>query len=129
MNQFKRIVIAVGVLMLVVAACGDDDATTTSTTAGTTTVTTGTTQPAGDAGAVLIAGFAFSPQSLTVAVGTTVTWTNQDNVAHTSSSDDDVWDGPVAAGGTFDLTFDTAGVFAYHCNIHPSMTATVTVEG
>ncbi|MDP2623218.1 MAG: cupredoxin family copper-binding protein [Actinomycetota bacterium] len=131
MNHMKRMVLVVGVVALVVAGCGDDDSDTTTTApgAGTTTVTAGTTEAPGDATAVSIAGFAFVPADLTVPVGTTVRWTNQDNVAHTSTADDGAWDGSVSAGATFEFTFSSPGMFAYHCSIHPSMTATVTVEG
>ena len=79
--------------------------------------------------AVTISGFAFAPDSLSIAVGDTVTWTNDDAVNHSSTSDDDAWDtGLIASGTSATVTFDTAGTFAYHCTPHPNMTATVTVE-
>jgi plastocyanin len=63
-----------------------------------------------------------------VAVGTTVTWTNQDSTAHTVTANDGSFDsGPIQPGKSFSHTFSTAGTVAYHCKIHPSMTATVTV--
>lgn len=79
--------------------------------------------------AVMISGHAFSPATLTVPVGTKVTWTNQDPTNHTVSADDGkTFDsGPIATGATFSFTFTTAATFAYHCNIHPSMTAKVIV--
>jgi len=78
---------------------------------------------------VNIAGFAFSPQTLTVAKGTTVTWTNNDSTTHTVTSDSGVWDSNnLSPGKTFSYTFNQAGTFAYHCNIHPSMTASVVVQ-
>jgi plastocyanin len=80
--------------------------------------------------AVDIEGFAFSPQSVTVSEGDTITWTNADNAPHTATADDGSWDtGNIAAGGgTGEVTFDTAGTFEYHCEIHPNMTGTVIVE-
>jgi plastocyanin len=79
--------------------------------------------------AVSIAGFAFSPQSITVTVGDTVTWTNSDSAAHTATADDNSFDtGSIANGGSDSVTFSTAGTFAYHCSIHSSMTGTVVVE-
>jgi plastocyanin len=79
--------------------------------------------------AVDIAGFAFSPQSITVAVGDTVTWSNSDAQNHTATADDGSFDtGTVSSGSPKSVTFSTAGTFAYHCKIHPSMTATVVVE-
>ncbi len=80
--------------------------------------------------AVTIVGFAFGPNNLTVAVGTTVTWTNDDGPSHTTTSDAEGWNsGTLSTGATFQVVFDTPGTFTYHCSIHPSMTATVTVEG
>jgi plastocyanin len=78
--------------------------------------------------AVDIAGFAFSPQTITVAVGDTVTWTNADAQGHTATADDGSFDtGTIARNTSKSVTFDTAGTFAYHCRIHPSMTATISV--
>lgn len=80
-------------------------------------------------GSVSIASFAFSPSTVTVNVGESVTWTNnQAGVPHTVTSDSGAFDsGNLSSGGTFQHTFTTAGTFAYHCNIHPSMQGTVVV--
>jgi plastocyanin len=80
---------------------------------------------------VAISGFSFSPSQITVAVGDRITWTNSDAQAHTATADDNSWDaGTVSgSGGTASVTFATAGVFPYHCAIHPTMTGTVTVTG
>ncbi|HEX5825312.1 MAG TPA: cupredoxin family copper-binding protein [Candidatus Limnocylindrales bacterium] len=76
-----------------------------------------------------IAGFAFSPGSVTVAVGDTVTWSNADVQSHTATADDASFDTGTIAGGTSkSVSFATAGTFAYHCKIHPSMTATIVVD-
>jgi len=87
--------------------------------------------PAGGSGqAVTIKGFAFDPASISVTVGTTVTWTNEDGTAHTVTFDSGGVDsGHLATGATYSRTFDAPGTFAYHCAIHPSMTGTVTVTG
>jgi plastocyanin len=79
--------------------------------------------------AVAIGGFAFSPASVTVSVGDTVTWTNNDPQTHTATADDASWNsGNIAGGGgTKAVTLTTAGTFPYHCAIHSSMTGTVTV--
>ena len=77
-----------------------------------------------------IAGFAFSPQSITVAVGDTVTWSNSDAQNHTATADDGSFDtGPISSGSPKSVTFSTGGTFAYHCRIHPAMTGTVVVTG
>ena len=80
--------------------------------------------------AVTINGFAFMPASITVPVGTRVVWTNQQaQVPHTVTSDTaGVFDsGTLQTGMTFAFTFNQAGTFAYHCNIHPNMHGTVVV--
>ncbi len=75
--------------------------------------------------AVTIQGYKFHPAALTVPRGTTVTWTNQDSVSHTSTSDTSgLWDsGQIAGtGGTFIFTFNLApGTYNYHCSNHPFM--------
>ena len=72
---------------------------------------------------------AYSPNPLAVTVGGSVTWTNTDSIAHTSTSDSGVWNsGAIAAGASFTATFPTAGSFTYHCSIHPGMVGTVTVQ-
>ena len=71
----------------------------------------------------------YSPNPIAVNVGGSVTWTNTDSIAHTSTSDTGVWDsGTIAAGASFTATFTTAGSFTYHCNFHPGMVGTVTVQ-
>jgi len=77
---------------------------------------------------VSIANFAFDPTNLTVTTGTTVTWTNNDSVAHNILSDDGSWgSNSLATGDTFSFTFNQVGTFPYHCGVHPSMKATITV--
>lgn len=77
---------------------------------------------------VTIQDFSFSPASITVHVGQTVTWKNNGPSPHTVTSNTGAWDsGTLNAGATFSQTFSTAGTFAYHCSIHPTMMATVVV--
>jgi plastocyanin len=83
----------------------------------------------GAASAATIKNFAFSPASVTVAVGSTVTWTNQDAASHTVTADDGSFDSKViGTGASFSETFSKAGTYTYHCSIHKSMTATVVVQ-
>lgn len=77
--------------------------------------------------------FSFDPAELTVSVGTTVTWTNTDSTEHTVTSGtpgtrSGVFDGTVAAGGTFSFRFTTAGTFTYFCRFHPTMRGTIVVR-
>ncbi|MDD4988851.1 MAG: cupredoxin family copper-binding protein [Candidatus Pacebacteria bacterium] len=78
---------------------------------------------------VSISGFKFNPAQLTVKAGTKVTWTNQDSVPHTVTSDsENVLNSPrLSQGQSFSFTFTTPGTYAYHCEVHPMMRATVVV--
>jgi plastocyanin len=79
---------------------------------------------------VSIQDFFFSPDQMTVAPGTTVTWVNDGKQPHTSTSDDGTWDsGTLEPGDDYSFTFDQPGTYTYHCSIHPDMTATITVSG
>jgi len=79
---------------------------------------------------VSIKDFAFNPSNTTVSPGTSVTWVNNDQTAHTATANDGAFDsGTLQPGQSFSFAFDKAGTYAYHCNIHPDMTATVTVSG
>ncbi len=78
---------------------------------------------------VAIEGFAFDPDSLNIEAGDTVTWTNYDTVPHTATADDASWDsGTLNQGDSWSDTFVEEGTETYHCEIHPSMTATIIVE-
>jgi plastocyanin len=77
---------------------------------------------------VIIKHFAFSPPTLTVADGTTVTWTNDDGVDHTvSATDRSFTSQQLQQGATYQFTFTTPGTHTYICAIHPDMTGTVVV--
>ena len=72
----------------------------------------------------------FSPDTLTINVGDTVTWTNNDNMAHTATSTSgpvSFDSGNIASEGTWSFTFTEAGTYDYKCNYHSSMTASITV--
>jgi len=78
---------------------------------------------------VKIDNFSFTPVELKVAVGTTVTWTNGDDIPHTVVSTDKVFKSKVLdTGDKFSFTFTTAGTFPYFCSIHPKMTGKVIVQ-
>ena len=78
---------------------------------------------------VSIQDFFFSPDQMTVAPGTTVTWVNDGQQPHTSTADDGTWDsGTLQPGDDYSFTFDQPGTYTYHCSIHPDMTATITVS-
>ena len=77
---------------------------------------------------VAISGFTFSPGTVTVDVGDSVTWTNSDAQAHTATSGSDWNTGDISGGDSASITFRTAGTFDYICAIHPTMTGTVVVR-
>ena len=78
---------------------------------------------------VKIDNFSFGPGTLTVAPGTTVTWTNRDDIPHTVVSTDSVFKSKVLdTDEKFSYTFTKAGTYPYFCSIHPKMTATVVVK-
>jgi plastocyanin len=122
---------AVAVLL---AACGGGGSSPSASSAppGGSTMTSAAPSSAGAsmaAAAVHIKDFAFAPASQTVKAGETVTWTNDDSTEHTVTADDGSFDsGRLAPGATFTHTFAAAGTFAYHCTIHPNMTAKVVVQ-
>jgi plastocyanin len=78
---------------------------------------------------VAIHNYDFAPKSLTVTVGTRVTWTNDDATAHTATADGGGFDtGTVAPKASRTVDFTHPGTFTYHCAFHAFMTATVTVK-
>lgn len=117
-------------LTLILSACSGTTTTPTPTPAATPTpIATPTATPITGQANVSISGYAYVPSTLTVSVGTTVTWTNQDPVAHTVTSNDNLFDsGDIATGATFSHTFEQKGTFNYHCTIHTYMTGKIIVE-
>ncbi len=86
--------------------------------------------PAPRAGTVVhIRDDAFVPASVTVPAGTTVTFVNDDDDAHTATADDASWDSEgLNQGQSWTHTFAKAGKVAYHCTVHPMMHGTVVVR-
>jgi|ERR1700675_1973890 len=79
--------------------------------------------------AVKIDNFIFGPQAITVPVGTTVTWTNSDDIPHTAVSTDGVFKSKVMdTDEKFSYTFAKAGTYSYYCSVHPKMTGQVVVK-
>jgi plastocyanin len=85
-----------------------------------------TPAPAGASGVtVSVQDFSFTPSTVAVGLGQTVTW--QFHSMHTSTSDQRFWDSGMRSSGGFVVTFRDAGSYAYHCSMHPSMTGRVRV--
>jgi plastocyanin len=139
MNRWLALLLACVALSLVVAGCGGDDEESGGDEAQNTE------QPAEDSGGaekekekakadggteVSMEGIKFAPESVSVSVGDSVTWVNNDTVGHDVTGDDfksgDA--GAMQNGDTFAQTFDKAGTFNYVCTVHPGMEGSVTVK-
>jgi plastocyanin len=140
MRRWLALLLACVALGLLVAGCGGGDDEDEGGGGGGGAATT--EEPAGDGGGdgggggggagaeVSMEGIAFNPEEITVAVGDTVTWTNNDSADHDVTGDDfsSGEPGGLAGGDTFEHTFEEAGTFDYVCTVHPGMEGTVTVE-
>jgi plastocyanin len=120
------------------AACGSDDSPaagdTTSSTVAAGSSDDGYGSPGGTSDsttAATVVAKGFKLTSTTAAAGAEVTFDNQDGTAHTLTADDGAFDtGPVAAGESATVSAPAdPGTYAFHCDIHPSMTGQLTVEG
>ena len=84
---------------------------------------------AGCAAAVAIDNFTFAPQRMTVKAGTTVTWTNQDDIPHTVVATGKAFRSKALdTDDNYTFTFTTPGNYEYFCSLHPHMTGTIVVE-
>jgi len=119
------------VLLILISCTGatTEPEPATTTEQATTETTTGSTD--GGEEEVVMDNVAFRPDEVRVAAGTTLTWTNQDLVAHTTTSEDDLWDSErMGQSESFSFTFEEPGTYTYLCTIHPAqMQGTITVEG
>ena len=113
-------------LMLIAISCSKNNSYSTSPTSP---------NPSSNPNAVSMQNEAFNPKDTTVPMGTTVTWTNNDNITHTvvsgvPGSPDGLFNsGNMSKNQTFSYTFNTKGTFKYYCSVHPAiMTGTVTVQ-
>lgn len=137
-----RFLVAAALLSLILAACSSGSTATPTTAAATSAAATQSASasasqsaPAGNEMTVTLQNFAFSPTTLTVPVGSTVTFTNNDSTKHTATNGKD---GQKAANSLFDLqldpgssdtfTFATAGTYDVTCTIHSQMNMTITVQ-
>jgi plastocyanin len=86
-------------------------------------------QPSAATAEVKIDNFTFGPQTITVPAGTTVTWTNKDDIPHTSVSTEGVFKSKVLdTDEKFSYTFTKPGTYPYYCTIHPKMTGQIVVK-
>jgi plastocyanin len=139
MKPWLLVAVVAVVAVLVLAACGGSSGASTSGSGGSTATTPAATSGTGSQ--VTIQNFAFTPQTLTVKPGTTVTWTNKDSVPHnlvsavslstTAATTGLFTSGNLGQGQTFSYTFTKAGTYYYLCSLHisqPSMHAKIVVK-
>ena len=134
-------------LALILAACGSTTASSaepsqaaesTAASPSESADASEAAEPSEAAGAeetVRLSQFAFDPEELTIAAGTTVNFVNADSAAHTVTEGTDgaavespIIDEELQQGGSASVTFDEAGTYDITCRIHPSMQLTITVE-
>jgi len=81
-------------------------------------------------GDVTIVNFAFQPSAVFAGRGDTVTWYNAGGAPHTVDANSGAFESPILdPGNDYSVTFDTGGVYFYHCDIHPNMRGMVVVTG
>jgi len=86
-------------------------------------------KPAGKTIQAAIDNFAFTPKEMTIKAGSTVRWTNKDDIPHTVTSDSNLFSSPTLdTNQAFQFTFEKPGRFLYFCTLHPMMTGVITVE-
>jgi plastocyanin len=113
-------------LAFTLTACGAKTTAPISTPTSQPTTTDSAT-PAATAGSVTIKNFAFTPATITIKAGATVTWTNQDNAPHDIKVNN--FNSPLLkTGESFNYQFNTAGTYDYICGVHPAMTGQIIVE-
>jgi plastocyanin len=118
--------VTVAAFAVLAAACGSSNNSGTSPSP-----TTPSNGPAVSivVGAQVMTTGAYSPNPITVPVGSQVTFTNNDSTSHTATSNSGAFNtGLIQPGGSAKVTFQSAGSFPYHCSIHPNMVGTVTVQ-
>jgi len=110
---------------VILASCsGGGTSGTTTTTAGT-----GTTAGGGTSVQIIMNNRSYDPKTVTIGLGGTVTWVNQEALRHDVVADNGEFNsGLFGEGETFSFTFSAAGTYPYHCSIHPGMTGTVIVQ-
>jgi plastocyanin len=130
--MYLLLVVALLIIALPMAGCAGASSTANTTMAEMTTAAAAAGTTAAEKTAVKneinIKGNAFVPDNLSIKVGDTVTWINNDSYAHTVKASNGEFDsGNIASGAKFSFTFDNEGTIDYICGIHTFMKGTITV--
>jgi plastocyanin len=132
MRTHRFLLIAATSVLAFTACSSSDNATVNEAAPATATADAGASGASAGGGAVDITKSRFGPLELNVGVGDTVTFTNSDPFDHTVTSKDDATQqfdsGNFGESETFEVEFAAAGTYAYFCQIHPTMRATVVVN-
>jgi plastocyanin len=129
----RALVFAAAAILIVVAViaagCGGSSSSNTTATGPLVTHVTNPASGGAQTVQVIMTNRSYDPKEITVNVGDTVTWVNQDAPQHDVVADkgefkSDLFD----KGASFSFTFTTAGTYPYHCSIHPGMVGTVIVK-
>lgn len=134
-NRFRLLLAAVFISLAVIGGCSKNDYGTNPPPQSGYTGGGGNNGGSTNTAQVVMKNMAFVPANITVAAGTTVTWTNQDSYEHTVTSgtpqapDGKFDSGLIGQNATFSYKFDTKGTFNYYCKPHQQvMKGTVTVQ-
>jgi plastocyanin len=129
MNSLRGMVVGAAVVTAAVSAFAVGRAVSTDDAASAGRDAPPVEAPAGEVTEIVIADFAFDPETIEVAAGTSVRWTNDDSASHSVRSGGGAFaEQTMAQGDTAVATFAEPGTYDYICGIHPSMSATVVVK-
>jgi plastocyanin len=121
-NGIVKVILVLFTIISITSSC-----TKSSNIYGTSPNPAGSGSPGTDE--VWIQGMSFTPSTITVTAGTTITWTNKDAVAHTVTSTTGIFNsGSIPQGKTYSQLFSTTGSYPYFCSIHTSMAGMVVVN-
>lgn len=126
----RPIVIGGIALALLAAGCGSSG----GGSSGTSAAPASSGGSSGPVTKIDMKNIQFNPKTITVPKGTTVEWVNEDSVSHDVNKDSgpgpdfSSGSGNIGNGGTYKVTFDTAGTIKYECTVHPGMTGTIVVK-
>jgi plastocyanin len=124
-----RMLFTVITLAALLAACAPAATSIYAPAPATSAPATSAPVASGSEVKVDISGFAFNPGTITIKVGQTVTWTNNDSASHNVKADDGSFSSnTLATGDSFSFTFNTAGTYTYKCGFHANMVGTVIVQ-
>lgn len=130
----RLLLLLLAISAALVAGCGGDDDETTTTPAETAPAETTPAESSGEEGGgdvvnIMMKDIQFDPQSVTVSVGQTVRWTNEDDVQHDADAVNGEFESDLyGKGGTQEWKPEEPGTVEYVCSVHPNMQGTITVE-